>query len=76
MVEGRAQVVNAVAEHHAPAERRKFADLEPLDPFPGIRIEIASGEVGLRISVSEGSNLMPEDIELLFGPIELGDHAS
>lgn len=76
VIEGGTEVVNAVAEDHAPPQWRRFADLKPLDPFPGFRIEISPREVGLRVLVGESPNLMPEDIELLLRPVELGDHAS
>jgi hypothetical protein len=76
MVQGRAQVMDAIAEHDAPPKRGRFADLKSLDPFPAIRIEIAPREVGLRVLLREGPKLFPEDIELLFRPVELGDDAS
>jgi hypothetical protein len=76
VIEGGSEVVHAVSEDHAEAQRRLVADLKPLDPFPRICIEFTDRMVGLRFPVEEGVHLVEEFVELLLGSIELGDRSS
>jgi len=65
VVKRRPEVVDAVSEDDAKANRWVLADLEPLNPFPRITIEFTNGGIGLRFPVGEGVDLIKEFVELL-----------
>lgn len=46
VVERRSEVVKHLSEHDSEAKRRWLSDLQPLDPFPRLRIEFTELEAG------------------------------
>jgi hypothetical protein len=75
VIEGGPEVVEYITQDHAKQQGRLLSDLEPLDPFPGIRIERTDRVVRFRLLVEEPIHLGVEFVELRFAPVELLNRA-